>query len=105
MDPIARWVKSPSSNVEQYTIAWTYNGGAAGTSTVPQSAAGDASGYSSDWATSNPTITPTAGDVLSCSIVAVDTVNHLTSTPLNLGPLTIPATAPAPPASGTLTLS
>lgn len=104
-DPILRWTKSPSSNVNSYAVAWTLNGAAAGTLSVPQTAAMDAAGYSTDFAAGNPTVTLQGGDVLGVTVSAFDSVDNLSSSPVSPTPLTIPASAPLPAVNPTLTLT
>jgi hypothetical protein len=107
---MATWQKSPSSNVETYLVAWIYNGNPAATVKVPQSAAGDSGGYSSDFLSGNPTITQlNPGDTVDCTITADDTVDNLLSTgvtpPAVIVPTPPPPVAPAPPASVALALT
>lgn len=106
-DVIGSWQKSPSANVEQYTLAWTVNGVAATPSVVPQSASGDSGGYSADFGAANPSITLNAGDVVAGSLIAQDTVNNLNSSPVTATATipTPPPTAPLPPTGFTLTVT
>jgi hypothetical protein len=106
-DPVLRWTKSPSPNVEQYGVAWLLNGSAVGTIMIPQSAAMDTSGYSTDFAAANPTVTLAGGDTVSASVAAMDVTDSLNSAPVSAGPLTIPTvpTVPQPPVNVTLTLT
>lgn len=101
------WSKSPSSNVNKYTISWTLDGNPAAVVDVPQSASGDSGGYSTDFNSGNPGVTLKGGDVVDCTIVAVDTVNGLTSTPVTPPAVTVPTppAAPEPPAGVALVLS
>ena len=106
-NPTLTWQKSPSSNVENYQVQWIYNSANAALVNVPQSATGDASGYSTDFVSQNPTVTLKGGDVVSCSIIAQDTVNNLASAPITPAAVTIPTapTAPQPPQNVVLALA
>lgn len=103
----ARWTKSPSFNVNQYVVNWMYNGNPVNPANIPVTPSADSAGYITDFNSANPTIVLKVGDVVGMSVVAVDTVNNLTSTPMIPTPptITIPATAPSPPINGTLVLS
>jgi hypothetical protein len=107
MDPVLRWTASVSSNVNKYTVAWSRNGVAAGSVDVPQSAAGDASGYATDWNAANPGVTLAPGDVLFATVTAVDTTDNLSSTPVVSNSVTIPTPVqpPAPPTAVVLSLT
>jgi len=107
LNAFLRWPKSPSSNVNAYSVAWSLNGAAAAVVQVPQSAAGDASGYQTDFNSGNPSTTLKSGDVVGATVASVDTVDNLSSAPLVPTPATVtePQQAPDPPPSATLTLT
>jgi len=105
-DITASWPADASPNVNTYTLTWMRNGAALPPVTIPQSAALDATGYTADFNSNNPTVTLAPGDVVTASVVANDTVDSLNSTPTVSTPLTIPIpppVAPVPVASVTLT--
>jgi hypothetical protein len=109
LDVVGSWLKSPSANVQQYTVAWTRNGAALNPSIVPQSTTADNTGYGADFGTANPTVVLSQGDVIAGSLIAQDTVNNLASTPVS-ATVTIPTTpppptAPLPPTGFTLTVT
>jgi hypothetical protein len=111
---LATFTKSPSPNVNQYTVLWvrTPAGGSAGSpvpQNIPQSNAFDASGYSADFNTGNPGVVLAPGDTVSASIVADDTIHGAVSTAVAETPASVtipvppPPPAPEPPVAGTLT--
>jgi hypothetical protein len=104
-NPVLRWTKSPSANVNSYPVTWTLNGTAASPISIPQSAAGDSGGYSTTFNDANPGVVLKGGDVVAATVAAFDSVDNLSSAPVPAGPLTIPATAPEPPQSVSLTLA
>lgn len=98
------WQLSPTPGVTSYSVTWTYNGTALAPVIVPQSAAGDSSGYSLLFSTSEPSTTLNPGDVVSATVAAVGpggTSSAATSTPASV---TIPAPVPAPPVNVTLSI-
>lgn len=104
-DATLKWSASPSSNVTGYSVVWTYNGTAQPPQSVPRTAALDASGYTLDFATSNPSIAVQGGDVLGASITAVDATDNLASTAVTPPAVTEPVMAPLPPVNVALVLS
>ena len=108
-DVIGSWQKSPSSNVQQYTLGWTLNGTAVNPSVIPQSSAGDSGGYSADFGAANPTVVLVSGDVVAGALIAQDTVNKLDSSSVSAS-VTIPTpppvpVAPLPPTGFSLTVT
>ena len=107
-DPVCRWQKSPSANVNQYAVQWSLNGAPSPVNTpaiVPQSTVGDTAGYGTDFAAVNPAVVLKSGDVVDCTIIATDTVANLSSSPVTPPSLTMPLSPPAPPANVTLALA
>jgi hypothetical protein len=110
-DATLAWQASPSDNVNSYLVTFTYNGAAQPSVSVPRTAAQDSGGYTLDFATSNPSLTVAAGDVIGAWIVAVDTADNLTSAAVTPPSVTEPTPPPPPPAAPlppqnvTLTLS
>lgn len=104
-DATLAWGASPSNSVTGYSVTWIYNGAAQPTQTVPRTAALDASGYTSDFATSNPTITVQGGDVIDATVTAVDATHNLSSTPVTPPAVTEPIAAPEPAQNVTLVLA
>ena len=104
-DPVARWQHSNSSNVNQYNVAWTVNGNAAGSGVVFQAPNLDGTQYARSFSQDNPTVVLHAGDVVGVTITADDTVDSLLSTPVTPAAVTIPASPPLPPNSVTLSLT
>lgn len=96
LDAIVSWGASATGAPTSYQVRWTYNGSQMAAVNVPRTAALDASGYSLDFATSNPTITVKGGDQISAIVRAVDSVNNLQSDYVATVPATV--TIPAPPA-------
>ena len=92
-----------------YVVVWTYNGAAQTPVTVPANAAQDASGYSLDFGTTNPTLTVKAGDTIGATVQTIDAANNLLgpvvpSTPTSVTEPTTPV-APGPALNVVLTLS
>jgi hypothetical protein len=96
-----------------YLVTWLY--GAAGGPpvaqtpiSIPQSAAQDLTGYTSDFGSAFPSITLAPGDTLGATVVAVDATNAALNSPPVVAPtVTIPA-APVPllpPASAAITIT
>jgi hypothetical protein len=110
-NPVCRWQKSPSTNVNQYLVKWTYTPATPGAPAqtqqvaVAQSAAGDTSGYSTTFSVPFPTATLQPGDSISVGVDANDTVNNLFSAVVSAGPLVIPPAAPLPPVNVSLGLT
>jgi hypothetical protein len=110
-DATLSWDASATGSPTSYSVIWTYNGTAQPAQSVAATAAQDASGYSLDFATSNPTITVKGGDVIGATVQAVDA----TQTPPGTSPVvpSVPPTvtepttpvAPGPPQNVTLVLS
>ena len=101
-DALLSWTKDPGT-VVSYDIAWTLNGAPVSPASVPQSAAGDAGGYSAPYSASNPAALK-AGDVVGCSIVSTDAAGQKSS-PVTPAAVTVPPQAPpAGPQNVTLTL-
>lgn len=94
--PTLTWGASPSSDVTQYSITWTQNGTALPVVIVPQTAAQDASGYSSAISAVSPAPVLKAGDTIGASIVATDTNSGLSSSPVTPAAIVIPV-VPVPP--------
>jgi hypothetical protein len=108
INPKVTWNASDSSGVTSYGVSWQRNGVAAGSPvTVPQSASGDASGYSSTWDAANPGVTLAGGDVLVATVVAVNGATNLSSAPATSNSLTIPTqnVPPDPPVNVVLSLT
>jgi hypothetical protein len=111
-DAILSWQKQTVAGATPtgYVVNWTYNGTALAPQTVPVTAAGDASGYSLDFATANPTVTVSPGDVIGATIDTVDATNNLQSAAVPSVPATVtepaaPPVAPGPPQNVTLVLA
>ncbi len=106
-DAILSWQKSPSSNVNKYTATFTVNGTALNGIDVPANSGQDATGYVLDLSAASPSTTLNPGDVIGASVVAVDTVNSLTSTPDVANTVTVPTApvAPQPPVGAALALA
>lgn len=95
-DATLSWSKSATGTPTSYQVTWTYNGTAQSPYKVPASAAQDASGYSQDFATANPTLTARAGDVIGATVQALDETNGLSSGVVTASSVTIPTTPVAP---------
>jgi hypothetical protein len=98
------WKASLSGNPTAYQVTWGYNGVAQPVQNVPRTAGQDASGYSLDFASANPTITVKPTDVIGASIVAYDAVNNISSAVITPPTVTIP-TPPGDPQNVLLVLS
>ena len=105
-DATLTWQASPSPNTTGYQVTWNYNGINQPSMVVPRTAAQDGSGYSSDFATANPTIiTVQGGDVIDATVIALDATNNLQSTPVTPPAVVEPLSPPDPPANVQLVLS
>lgn len=106
-DAIVTWKADPSKKVTGYNVTWAYNGVAQPPVAVPRTAQGDQSGYSLDFATSQPTITVGEGDTISPQVESVDSVNNRTSPEIASVPASItePLVALAGPSNVVLTAS
>lgn len=98
LDASLSWQASAAGTPTSYTVVWSHNGTAQPPITVPATAAQDASGYSQDFASANPTITVAAGDVIGATVTAVDGVHSLSSAVQPSTPPTVTEpTEPVPP--------
>lgn len=100
-DAILSWNASTSGNPTSYRVMWIYNSTAQLVQLVPRTSAQDASGYSLDFATSNPAVTVSPGDVIGASMDAFDGVNNLASATVSVPSVTVlgvtvPAVPPPP---------
>lgn len=107
LDATLSWDASATGTPTSYAVIWTYNGTAQAPISVTQNAAQDASGYSLDFASSNPTITVKAGDVIGASVQAIDATNSLSSAVVISTPPTVtePTTPVAPSVPQNVTLA
>jgi len=101
-DATVTWNPTTTGTPTAYLVAWSQNSIALPAISVPVSAQQDASGYSNDFATSNPTVALNPGDTLAVTVQAVDTKNNLQGpvTPSVPASVQIP-TAPVAPGSPT----
>ena len=105
LDAILAWQASPSPNVNSYAATFTIDSVAQPVVSVPRTAALDASGYTIDVASACPGATIVGGSVIAASLVAVDSVDSLSSAPVVPLSVTEPVSAPLPPTAVTLTLA
>jgi hypothetical protein len=92
-----------------YLVVWSQNGTALPPVTIPQTAAQDASGYTSDF-TSATGVTPAPSDTLGATVQAIDSANSAINSvvvPSTPATVTVPAVTPqlSPPANVALALS
>lgn len=107
-DAIFSWLKGLSGTITGYLVTPTRNGSALPAITVPATAAGDAGGYSLDFANSTG-VAPQPGDVIGGTVLTLDATDSLQSAAVSFVPasVTIPLApvAPGVPQSPTLVLS
>ena len=104
---VAAWPASTGPKVTAYNLFWVVNGVKATTPVkVPRTAALDAAGYTLDYDTSTGK-TPSDGDQIGATVIALDETDSLQSVELASTPLfvTIPISPPPAPASLTVTLT
>jgi hypothetical protein len=96
--------------IASYNVSWVLNGGVPVVASVPQSDAGDSSGYATDFASANPGTTLAPGDVIGVSVASVGTDGatsaEVPSVPASVTvPPVTPPSVPAPPTNVVLALS
>ncbi len=102
-NPALRWSDPtpPQLNINRYTVQWFRNSIPAGIQNVNFGGGP----YTIHWNDVNSLIILVGGDIVSASIISVDTVNNLSSIPVVSSVLTIPMTVPLPPINITLSLT
>jgi hypothetical protein len=109
LDATVSWGASASGTPTSYSVVWSYNGTAQAPISVTANAAQDTSGYSLDFATSNPTVAVKAGDVIGATVQAIDATNSLSSAIVPSVPPTVTEPVvpvpPGPPQNVTLALA